>query len=146
MSVNKTYGETMDLGVKGLIEHSNYDKVTNHATFDASKVEFPEGVTPESLGTHVTFINDLTAQAEEATAQIAREQFGRNDKLTTIDSTLAFDMFSINSQHHLRQQIGDDFIYGGATTIVDYVHTDEQATWLNTQRTANQELAEKLFG
>lgn len=146
MSVNKTYGESMDLQVKGLVEHSNYDKATNHVTFDADKLEKPEGVTQDTIQTHVDWFNDLAAQAEQATAQIARTQFESNDKLTTLDGTLNMGAFTINSQHHLRQQVGEEFVFGNSTTAVDYVHSTEQAAWLDTQRTADRDLATKLFG
>ena len=146
MSLNKEYAEKMSKAVQNLVENAEYNKGTNHATFDASKIEMPEGVTQESLKQHVGFINDLTAQAEVATAQIARDQFAQNDKLTTVDSTLSYDCFSINSQHHLKQQVGEDFLYGLSTTAVDYVHPEEQALWLEEHRQANVNLASKLFG
>jgi hypothetical protein len=146
MTVNKTYGESMDLQVKSMVEFGNYDKATNHVTFDAEKLELPEGITTESVAQHVNWINDLSAVAEQATAEIARTQFAENDKLTTLDGTLAFGPFSVNTQHHLRQQVGDEFLFGHSTTAVNYVHSSEAATWLDTQRQANHELAAKLFG
>lgn len=146
MSLNKEYGDLMSKGVDNLVKNSEFNKGTNHVTFDASKVEMPEGVTQESLKQHVDFINDLSAQTEVATSQIARDQFAHNDKLTTVDGTLSFDSFSINSQHHLRQQVGDEYLYGVSTTAVDYVHPQEQALWIEEQRQANVDLATKLFG
>ena len=146
MSVNKTYGEKMAQEVKSLIEHSDYNKATNHIVFNPEKLNLPEGVTVESAKVHVDWINDLSAQAEQATAEIAREQFATNDKLTTIDGTLALGSFSVQTQHHLKQQVGEDWIYGQSTTAVDYNHSVEQAEWLDTQRGANQDLASKLFG
>lgn len=146
MSLNKEFTAAMNDKVKALVENSSYNTGTNHATFDASKVDMPEGITQESLKEHVGFINELTAQTEVATAQIARDQFAKNDKLTTVDGTLAFDSFTINSQHHLKQQIGDEALYGLSTTAVDYVHTQEQTLWLEDQRQANVSLASKLFG
>lgn len=146
MSVNKSYDELMKESVEGLVKHSTYDKATNHVVFDAEKVSMPEGVTAETIKTHVGWINDLTAVTEQAAAEIAREKFKENDKLTTLDATLGLGSFTINTQHHLSQQAGDDFIYGNSMTAVDYMHTTEQADWLDTQRTANQELAAKLFG
>lgn len=146
MSVNKTYGESMDLRVKELVDNSAYDKSTNHVTFDAAKLEKPEGITEESVKSHVNWFNDLAAQTEQATAQIARTQYGENDKLTTLDGTLNMGAFTINTQHHLKQQIGEEYAYGNSTTAVDYVHSAEQAAWLDTQRTADRDLATKLFG
>ena len=146
MSVNKTYGETMDLAVKNMVAFGDYEKATNHVTFAADKLDMPEGITTESVQTHVDWFNDLAAQTEQATAEIARAQFADNDKLTTIDGTLNMGAFQINTQHHLKQQVGDEFLYGHSTTAVDYVHSSEQAAWLDTQRQANHELAAKLFG
>lgn len=146
MSLNKEYVAKMEAGVKQLVENSAYDKVTNHAVFDKDKVELPKGVTLESMETHVNFLNDLTAQTETAVSQIARTEFGNNDKLTTVDGTLDFGFFSINSQHHLQQQVGDEHLYGQSTTAIDYVHSDEQAQWVADQRQASLTEAAKLFG
>lgn len=146
MSLNKAYTEKMDKNVKSLVEHSSYDKVTNHATFDASKVEMPEGITTESIKTHVEFINELTAVSEQATAEIARTAFGDNDKLTTVDATLDMGAFTINSQHHLSQQVGEEKLFGHSMTEINYMHSTEQADWMDLNRTANQEAAAKLFG
>ena len=146
MSLNKEYGTKMDTGVSNLVTNSTYDKATNHVTFKAAELQLPEGVTEESMRQHVGFINDLTVQTETAVAQIAREQYADNNKLTTIDGTLDFGGFNINSQHHLQQQVGEEFLYGVSTTAVDYVHAEEQVGWLTEQRDASRELATKLFG
>lgn len=146
MSVNKEYGESMDNGVKDLLEHRNFDKATNHVTFSAENLELPEGVTEESLNQHIGLINDLSAQVEVATRHVAFEAYENNKDLTTIDGTLSLGGMTINSQFHLKQQVGEEHIYGASTTAVDYVHAPEQAEWLGTQRTAGQELAAKLFG
>lgn len=146
MSINKNYGEYMDAGLKAIVENSTFDKATNHVTFNADKLEMPKGVTKDSIETHVNYFNDLSVLTETATAQIARDQFASNDKLTTLDGTLNLGAFSINSQHHLKQQVGEESLFGLSTTAIDYVHTTEAADWLETQRKASGELAEKLFG
>lgn len=145
MSVNSSFDDLMKAGVTNLVDNSKYDKVTNHVTFDADKVELPKGITQESIKSHVGFINDLSSQTEVAVSQIAQEQFKDNKDLTTVDGTLSFDGFVINSQHHLKTQVGDDFIYGNGTTAIDYQHSEEQAVWLETQRNASAEAAKKLF-
>lgn len=146
MSLNKEYGESMDAGVKDLIEHSEFNKATNHVKFSTENLEMPEGVSEESLKQHVSYINELSSQVEVATAQIARDQRKDNDQLTTVDGTLDLGSFTINSQHHLQQKVGEEHIYGVSSTAIDYVHSDEQAQWLQSQRTASQEQAAKLFG
>lgn len=146
MSVNRTYGEEMDLRVKEMVGTSSYDKATNHVTFDPAKLEKPEGITDESIKTHVDWFNDVSAIAEQATAQVARTQFESNNKLTTLDGTLELGAFTVNTQHHLRQQVGEEQVYGQSTTAVDYVHNTEQAAWLATQRKSDTELATALFG
>lgn len=146
MSLNKEYAEKMEAGVKELVENSTYDKVTNHVVFDKEKVSLPEGVTVESMQTHVNFFNDLSALTESAVSQIARTEFATNDKLTTVDGTLDYGFFSINSQHHLQQQVGEEYLYGQSTTAIDYVHTEEQTQWVADQRQASTAEAAKLFG
>jgi hypothetical protein len=146
MSLNKEYGEHMNNGVAGLVKHGTYDKATQHVTFNSAELPLPEGVTADSMKTHVNVINELSAQAEAATAQIAREQYANDNSLTTIDGTLNFGGFSINTQHHLQQQVGDEHLWGISTTAVDYIHSDEQAAWLTESRDSSRELAAKLFG
>lgn len=145
MSINEQYSKNMSEGVKALIEGASYDKVTNHVTFKDDSLKMPEGVTKESLNTHVNFINDASAMTEQATAEIARREQASNEKLTTLDGTLDFSGFTINSQHHLRQQVGDDWLHGVSTTAIDYVHSEDQTLWLSQQRDANVEEATKLF-
>lgn len=146
MSVNKTFGESMDAKVEALVKNVEYNKSTNHATFDAEAVELPKDITKESLAAHVNFINDLSSQVEVATSAVARNQWEENKELSSVDATLNMGSFTLNSQHHLKQQVGEDFLYGQSTTAVDYVHSEEASDWLNTQRTASQEAAAKLFG
>jgi len=146
MKLNKAFNDSMTKSVKSLVDNANFNTATKHVTYDASKVEMPEGVTLDSLKAHTTFINELSGQVETATAQIARDRRAEDDTLTTLDGTLDMGAFTINSQHHLQQKVGDEYIYGQGTTAVDYMHSEEQSLWVQTQRTASQEQAAKLFG
>lgn len=146
MSVNKTYQEKMDKQVKNLVDNGKYDKVTNHATFDPAKLEMPEGITTESIQAHVGWINELSSATEQATAIVAQTAYADNNKLTTVDASLNLDAFTINSQFHLSQQVGEEHIYGQSMTEVMYIHSEELANWTDMNRTANQEAAAKLFG
>lgn len=146
MSLNKTYGEQQDAAVEALVAGAEFNKVTAHATLNPDNVVFPENITPTSLVDHVNFINNLSGQVEQASAIIGRNEHANNNQLTTVDATLSFDNFTINSQHHLSQKVGDEQLYGMSTTAVDYQHSQEQTDWLEQNRQANQELAAKLFG
>lgn len=147
MSLNNEYAELMGNGVASLVEHHNYNKGSNHVTFDSSKVEMPKGVTPESLQTHVNYINNTSGQVREAVAQIARSQYAENDKLTKVDGTLEIGGVTFNSEHHLKQSIGEDaWLFGHSTTQVTYQHSSEHADWLAEQDQVNIDLATKLFG
>jgi len=146
MSLNNEYAKLMGNGVASLVEHHDYNKGSNHVTFDASKVEFPENVTVESLQTHVNFLNDTSGQVREAVAQIARKQYEENNKISTVDGTLELGGVIINSQHHLRNQIADDvYIYGHSTTQTTYQHSGDHATWMAEQDQVNVDMATKLF-
>ena len=146
-NLNKEFGEAMDLGIKNLMDNHKFHKATTHVEFDASKLAMPEGITLDSIATHSDYINSLALQAEAATSQLARQLHGDNKELTTLDSTLKLgNALDINTTHHLRQQVGDEFIYGGHTTAVDFHHTQMQADWLSNNRAADQDLAAKLFG
>lgn len=146
-NLNKEFGESMDLGIKNLVENHKFHKATSHVEFDASKLNFPEGISPDSIASHCDYINNLALQAEAATSQIARQLHGDNKELTTLDATLKLgSALDINSTHHLRQQVGEEFIYGGHTTALDFHHSQTQADWLSANRAADQDLAAKLFG
>lgn len=146
-TLNKEFGESMDLGIKNLVDNHKFHKATTHVEFDASKLVMPEGITLDSIASHSDYINSLALQAESATSQIARQLHGDNKELTTLDSSLKLgSALDINSTHHLRQQVGEEFIYGGHTTAVDFHHNQMQADWLSTNRAADQDLAAKLFG
>lgn len=146
-NLNKEFGESMDLGIKNLVDNHKFHKATNHLEFDANKLVMPEGITQDSIAYHSDYINNLALQAEAATSQIARQLHGDNKELTTLDSTLKLGIaLDINSTHHLRQQVGEEFLFGGHTTAVDFHHNQTQADWLTANRTADQELAAKLFG
>lgn len=145
MSLNKEYASLMNAGVKNLLENQKFESGTGHSTFDASKLDLPKGITGESMELHVGYINDLSAQVEVATAQQAHKVYADNDKMTSLDSTLTFGGFTINSQHHLKQSVGDEYLYGLSTTAIDYTHTPNQTQYLEEQRSANVDLATKLF-
>lgn len=145
MSQNKSFADKMAAGVTGLVEHADWNKATAHATFNSEKLELPEGVTVDTINTHLDLFNNLTAQTEVATAEIGRAQRKEDENLTTVDGTLTLGNFVVNSQHHLSQKAGDDTLYGLSTTTVDYVHSQEQTDWLSKQRESNQELAAALF-
>jgi hypothetical protein len=146
MSLNNEYAKLMGNGVDSLVENHNYNKATNHVTFDAEKVELPKGITPESLQAHVGFINNTSGQVREATAVIARNEYANNNKLTTVDGTLDLHGVVFNSQHHLKQTIGEDaHLYGHSTTQVTYHHSEDHANWMAEQDRVNVDMATKLF-
>ncbi len=145
-SLNKEFGEEMDAAIQNLMDNHKFHKASTHVEFDASKVVMPEGINLDSLEAHNNFINNLALQAESATAQIARKLHGEDDKITTLDGTLKFGTaLEINSTHHLRQQIGEEHVYGISTTAVDFHHDTVQADWLSNNRSADQDLAKALF-
>lgn len=146
MSLNKEFLNSMKAKVDLMVEKGSYDQATHHVHFGEDAVVLPEGVTPESIGTHIDFFNSTAAAAEVATAQIARTQYETNDKLTTIDSTFSIGGFNVNSQHHLSQQVGEDHIYGQGVTAVDYRYGDDLSAWVSEQRDTSVAQATKLFG
>lgn len=147
MSLNNEYAKLMNTGTKNLVDNAKFDKATAHVTFDASKLELPKGITAASLQTHVTFINDTSGQVRNAVSEMARTEFGNNDKLTTLDGSLDFGGVTWNSAHHLKQTLGnDEHIYGGSTTTISYAHSQEHSDYLADQDKVNIEMATKLFG
>lgn len=147
-NLNKEFGESMDKGIANLVENHEFHKATNTVVFNADQLNLPDGVTKDSLATHMTFLNDTSLQVEAATSQLARKYHEENKDLTRLDSALNFGSgVSVNSIHNLRQQTGkEEYIYGHGTTAVDFHHNQQQADWLASNRASDQELAAKLFG
>lgn len=147
MSITKAFKKHMTALTAQIEESADINTATNTINFSLEKVEMPEGVTKESLGVHVNFINDLSAGVESSTADIARTMFADNDKLTTVDSSLVVcDGLTIRSQHHLKQTLGDDnFLYGESTTVIGFEGTEEQAKWLSDMQEHSKTLARNLF-
>ena len=145
-NLNKEFGESMDTGIKNLVDNHKFHKASTHVEFDVSKLEMPKGIDLNSIEAHTAYINNLALQAEAATSQIARQLHADDEKIVTLDSTLKFGQsLDINSTHHLRQQIGEEYIHGTATTAVDFHHTELQADWLAINRASDQDLAKALF-
>jgi len=150
MSLNKDYAEQQAAAVKQLVEKGVYDKATYHTVFGHDAVTLPEGVTPESIATHVEFINNTASAVEVANAELTRLAHAQNEKMTAGTATFAMGGLTINSEHRLRQQVGtlgenEAWEYGRSTTAVDYVHSDVATTWLTDQREAQIAQATALF-
>lgn len=145
MAKVKTYGELQDSRVESFVENHKYESVTEQAVFDASKLEHPEGITNDSLLKHLSYVTDLTGVTETAGAQILRDLHAQDDKALHINASLSLPGFTINTQHDLKREVGDDAYYGISTTMVDYSYTDEATEWLAEQRSNNETLAAKLF-
>lgn len=147
MSISKAFTKHMNTLATQLTESADINSQTNTINFSLEKVTLPKGVTPESLGVHVEFINDMAAVTESATADIARTMFKDNDKLTTVDSALTIcDGLTIRSQHHLQQNLGEEtFLYGESTSVVSFMGNEEQSKWLADVQQHNKELARALF-
>lgn len=147
MSLNEEYKKEMEKKLKALEEVGEYNSATAHVSFDIEKLEKPEGITNESLKTHVGYINELGVLAEVATANIAHQQHENDDKLTTVDGALNFGEFgfSINTQHNLKQQVDEDWLYGASTTAIDFIHNEDETLWLKEQRDTLVNKATELF-
>ncbi|UVD32201.1 hypothetical protein [Vibrio phage phiKT1028] len=147
MSDKKTpnYADIQKALVKSMTENGEYNKGTNVVVFDADKLEMPKGITSESIESHVNYLNQVSGAVEVATANMARDLHKDNEELNNLEGTLSIPGVTFNSEHTLRTEIGEETLYGGSTTITDFVHTEEAADWLAEQRASNETLARKLF-
>lgn len=146
MSLNNSFDEVMESGVTNLVNSADVNSVSGHATFAVTPELFNNDVTQESLGVHINFLNNLTAQAEQATATISRTAFEENNDLVSMDSTLDLGYLQIQSQHFLKQDVGDNTLYGQAITTIDYNYSEDLNNYRDQMAGANSELAAKLFG
>lgn len=142
---NVSYGDSQKAGIKGLVDKSSFEKGTAHVTFDPTSVQLPEGVTAESMSKHINALNDLTGQVGGATAEIARREYEANKKIERVDGTLEWGGVTINSDHDLRQKVGDDYIYGSTVTTTIHDYSPEQTSWLEENLAHNASLAKDLF-
>lgn len=142
---NVSYADSQKAGIAKLVSKSTYDKATAHVTFDPASVTVPEGITEDSMRKHLHAINDITGQVSSAMGEITRREHGENKKVERADGTLVYGGFTINSDHDLRQKIGDDHIYGTSVTAVVHDYTAEQSAWLEENQAHNASLAKGLF-
>lgn len=145
MSKPLSFEELQKKLTENLVKNHQYEKATNVAIFDASKIPLPKGITNESIPLHVNFFNSLTGAAEEATAQITRDLWEKNNDHLNTDGTLQFDGLHFNTSHVLKQQVGDADLFGASTSILDFQFTQECSDWLAQSRSTNEELAASLF-
>ena len=146
MAKVKMFSEMQQQQTKALVEHGTYEGVTRLVTFDPEHVVYPEDVTPEMVGKVADMLNGLSGAVEVATGNVARDAYEKNNEVRTITGSLKLGNVTINSEHTLEKEVGEEKFHGLATTIVDYAHSDESSKWLEEQRAAAQAAAQKLFG
>lgn len=144
--LNANFEELMNANIDGLITGADINEVTGHAALTFPESLYPEGITQDSLGLHVDFLNVIGSATEAATAKMARDAYEKNNDNIQFDSTLDFGFLQIQSQHFLKQDLGDNTLYGQSTTTMDYQHGEELSGWRDQMITANAEEAAKLFG
>lgn len=141
-----TYEEMQKNLMANLVKNHKYEKATNVIMFDAEKLDMPEGVTTDSIQTHVNYLNQVSGAMEVATAEITRGLYEDNDKINNVEGTMTLPGVVFNTEHTLRTEVGEEHLYGASTTITDFVHTEDASDWLAAQRESNESLARKLFG
>lgn len=145
MSMNQNFEEMMEAGVTNLVDGADVNASSAHATYVMGAEQYPENITPESLAHHLDFINNTGAQVNAATAQLARQAYEQNNDITNFDGTLDLGCVVFNSQHTLKQDLGDTTLYGQSTTTTDYVFGDDLNAWQDQMNASNAEAAAKLF-
>lgn len=145
MSKN-TYEKLMNSSVDALVEQHDFNKATGHVSFNVEGIKPPKGITEDSMKLHTGFINDLGLQVEAATANLANTYHADNNELITLDGSLEWGGMTINSQHHLKQKVGEEDFFGVSTTATDFMYSEEATNWVDTQRDAAKATAKKLFG
>lgn len=146
MSMNQNFEDQMEEAVTSLVDNADVNAAAAHATFVLGAESYPENITPESLVQHVSFINNTTAQVTAATAQLARTAYDQNNDITNFDGTLNLGALTINSQHTLKQDLGETTLFGQSTTTADYVYAEDLSAWQDQMSASNAEAAAKLFG
>lgn len=141
----KSYADLQAALVDRLVEGHVYTAATNTVAFDAEKLEHPEGITTESINNHVDYFNRLSGAVEQATVEITHQLHEKEDANMNVESNLMLGNMAFYGSHTLKQDIGDETIYGASTTITQMVQTEEAADWLVQQRDKNIAMAEKLF-
>lgn len=141
--VNKGFGKVMDAQVEQLVKGAEIHKETHHIKY--GPVDMPEGVTTESLQTHVNFINQTGLAVEAATFQIAQQQFPETKQEAWDGRLELFEGLTVNSDVRLREVVGEETLYGTTQTFIDHPHSQEMVDWYSTFRDRNVELATNLF-
>ena len=143
MAKNKPFGKVIEAQVADLVKGAEIHKETHHIKF--SETALPEGVTTESLQTHVDFINRTGLAVEAATFQIAQEQFPETKQEAWDGRLEMFPGLTFNSDVRLREVVGEETLYGTTQTFIDHPHSQEMVDWYSSFRDRNVELATNLF-
>lgn len=140
---NKPFGKVIDAQVAELVKGAEIHKETHHIKFGTPAM--PEGVTNESLKTHVDFINQTGLAVEAATFQIAQDQFPETKQEAWDGRLEMFEGLTFNSDVRLREVVGEETLYGTTQTFIDHPHSQEMVDWYSSFRDRNVELATNLF-
>lgn len=143
MAIKKTFKDHQDGVVKELVEGAKIHKDTHHIEFSIPKL--PETLTMDNIKETINFINGTTLAVQAATAEIGHNQYPES-KIEAWDGRLEmFDGLSISSDVRLREEVGEETVYGTSQTFVSYPHSQEMVTWFADLQTTNQERIKKLF-
>ena len=129
--------------VDHLVEKAEVFKDTKHIAlkFDA----WPENVSPESLATHVDFLNQTGLAVEAAVTNIGYDQF-EETKIENWDGRLELiPGVVINSSTQMKEVVEDVTTFGNSQTFIDHPHSPELVNWYSNFADTNVERVKKLF-
>lgn len=133
----------MKKSVAGLVKDAEVHKETGVVVFKAP--ELPKGITSDSLGQHVNFINQMSVASDLALGQISNEQYPDSKQAKWTSELQLVDGLKISSGYQVQEVVGEETLYGISETFVDYNYGEELSAFHSEFAQINADRAAELF-
>lgn len=139
------FAASMDSAVAALVKSADVHTATHTTVFKADAVTMPEGITPESLVKHVSFINETSAAVPAAVAEIALANY-EETKHEKWDGVLELAPgLSLTGGVQLREEVDGNTTFGTIHSLVDHHYSPELTDWMTGHQADLATKASKLF-
>lgn len=143
MTKTTDFTKALEKHNKSLYDNHTYHAETRHIHFDEKAVEFPKGITVDSLNKHNEFVHNLTIAVEDTTAKIARDEYEKDNKIQFVDGSLQIGNLNIQSHHTIWDDVEGNKEHGNSYTAAKHHLGHDEA--IVTMKEKNKELAKSLF-
>ena len=137
------FTDTMNVRVANLVKNAEIHKETHLINF--TEKGLPDGITNESLKTHVDFINETSVAVGQAVAEIAQTQYPDSKHLAWDGHLQLGEGLSFSAGHQLKEEVGDEVSFGVSEVLVDYTYNEDLAKYWGEMQDLNAKRGADLF-